>query len=700
MKDFVFSGKDSIRSIVIDTLTDNKVIQIDTLVNKTGNSESDSLHKKPHGLNFSLDQNNNKGYFGQGEELFFDCFLISLLLGFLFSLPYKIYFRRKRKGASIPVIIVRFCRKTILYSPIITAAIISIPFIAQNINLVNKLFINNVFEESFRRQIFIEYWAIFLLASLLTIAYTYFYQKHKMQIIYLHHIFSPEELRKNIYKSKGGKISHRLVLSSFLTSLMPLSIVVAYIFMSMTSLDDIGLYKPTIGEYKVIFGEYAKLVSNDDLQAFAQGKNLHYINVIDSFLMFVGIASGIFVTIIYLISFVRWTNSDIISPVRELLQNMQKTTGGQLQNYSLVRTNDELGELSENYNIMTGKLHEYVSHIDKMNAELDQKVKERTAEVVSQKEEIEAQRDEMESQRDEIERQRDYVIEQRDFIIQQKKAITDSIEYAGNIQSAVLPPLEYMKNILGDHFIYFLPRDIVSGDFYWAHQIKKKKVIVVAADCTGHGVPGAFMSMLGITLLNEIILKKGITTPSEILDNLKANVVSALHQTNQTGKSKDGIDLSVCLIDYENRKLKYAGAYNPIYIVRSSESDKEIEDIIKSNKTHDFTIEKSDGKILIEIKPDKNPIGISHGQVQKYNLKSFDLKENDVLYMFSDGYADQFGGDRRLKFLYSKFKQLLISVSSQSMEQQSMELNKALQKWKGHEKQIDDILVMGIKING
>ncbi|MDF1547173.1 MAG: SpoIIE family protein phosphatase [Bacteroidales bacterium] len=675
---------------------------IDSLIHEAEELANDTIINKSKGLKFDLSQTDNKGYFGEGEKLFFNWLIIAFVLAFLFSLPFKVYFRRKRKKKKIPLFIESYCRKSILYSPLIIAAIIAIPFLIQNANLIDQLFFSEVFKEEFRKEMFLKYWSIFLLSSLLTVAFVYTWQKHNMQLKYLQHIYTPIELRKRIFKFRRGKVKYRLVFSSFLTTLLPLSIVVAYILMSVTSLSELNLYEPTQGEYKVIFGEYAKMFSDVDLYEFVKNTNPHYINVVDTILMFFGIGAGIFVTIIYLIFFVSWTNSDVINPVKELLRNMQKTTGGQLENYSLVRTNDELGELSENYNVMTSKLHEYVSHIDKMNAELEQKVKERTAEIQAQKEEIEAQRDEVESQRDEIERQRDYVIEQRDLIILQKKAITDSIEYAGNIQSAILPPSDYLKSTLKEHFIFFKPRDIVSGDFYWAHQIKSSKgnkSIIVAADSTGHGVPGAFMSMLGVTLLNEIIVKKGITNPSHILDNLKDNVVNSLHQTNEIGKSKDGIDIAVCKIDYQNLKLEYAGAYNPVYILRTINNKSEQEKQKQFYEKKGYIVEMYNEKVLIELKADKNPIGISNKARNPYTLNELDLKKGDILYMFSDGYADQFGGTRRLKFLYSRFKDLLQRNSDQSMEMQKDELNKAFNTWKGHNRQVDDILVMGIKIN-
>jgi serine phosphatase RsbU (regulator of sigma subunit) len=675
-------------------------IQIkDSLIQANLKEGTGSANKKKGGLHIDFSKKGSEENVVGNKTLLNYCFLISFIIGFIFCLPYKIYFRRKRKGRNIPPKVVLFCRKTILHSPLIMALIIALPFVVHNIDLIYRLFISNMPIEAFQRKMSVEYWAIFLLSGLLTVVFVFFWQKHNMQILYLEHIFSREELKKRIFKSKSGKIRNRLVLTSFLTTLLPLSIVVAYLLMSLTSLSDIGLYEPTQGEFKVVFGEYYDIIKNGNVNTLIHEANFYYINVVDTMLLFGGIVAGILVTVVYLLFFVRWTNSDIINPVNELLINMQKTTRGQLDNYSLVRTNDELGNLSENYNIMTSKLYEYISHIGRMNAELEQKVKERTAEIQAQKEEIEAQRDEVESQRDEIEMQRDYVIEQRDLIILQKKAITDSIEYAANIQSAILPPARELDIIFPEYFVYYRPRDIVSGDFYWAHKINKKgqnKVIVIAADSTGHGVPGAIMSMLGITLLKEIVVKKGIFNPSEILDNLKENVVNSLHQADDSGKSKDGIDISVCLIDFDNKKLEYAGAYNPIYLVRKVNSE---------NLGHNRTVldkiiyENYDSKLLIEIKADKNPIGLSHKTEKKYSLHTLDLEVGDVLYMFSDGYADQFGGEKRLKYLYSRFKMFLANIPSEPLNKQYHEIDKELTKWRGNERQVDDILVMGIKIS-
>ena len=287
------------------------------------------------------------------------------------------------------------------------------------------------------------------------------------------------------------------------------------------------------------------------------------------------------------------------------------------------------------------------------------------------------------------------------MIITQKKAITDSIEYAGNIQAAILPPVDNLKEILNEHFIFYKPRDIVSGDFYWVNKIKGKKenkTVVVAADSTGHGVPGAFMSMLGVTLLNEIILKKGITNPATVLDKLKENVVSSLHQTYEVGKPKDGIDLAVCVLDYKKMKLEYAGAYNPIYLVRELNTENEFNQLASLHGKNGVIMQQEGKQVVFELKADKNPIGISHKDSKPYNLQTFDIKEGDSLYMFSDGLADQFGGPKRLKFLYKRFKQLLFKVSSEKMDEQKGHIIDAFNEWKGHESQVDDILVIGIKI--
>jgi len=269
-----------------------------------------------------------------------------------------------------------------------------------------------------------------------------------------------------------------------------------------------------------------------------------------------------------------------------------------------------------------------------------------------------------------LEEQNIEIKHQRDQIFQQKQEITDSIHYASRIQNALLPP-ETLLAKLSDHFILYKPRDIVSGDYYWMTQ-KDGKTVILAADCTGHGVPGAFMSMLGISFMNEIVNKSDLTQPNEILNKLRENVVNSLHQTGEEGETQDGMDLSLCVINNSKTKLQYAGAYNPLFLIRNNE--------------------------LIEYKADKMPIGIYKDKIGSFTNHEIEIRKGDTFYMFSDGYVDQFGGPGAKKFMARKFKDLLLSMHQKSMKEQKEVLDKTLEDWKGEIDQIDDILVMGFRI--
>ena len=294
---------------------------------------------------------------------------------------------------------------------------------------------------------------------------------------------------------------------------------------------------------------------------------------------------------------------------------------------------------------------------DKVNRELEQKVQERTREISEQKEEIESQRDEIEAQ--------------RDLLFVQKKEITDSIGYAQRIQSAILPQSGYLDHILPEYFVLFKPRDIVSGDFYWIKELGSS-IVVVAADCTGHGVPGAFMSMLGITLLNELFVEGATSHPGEILGQLRSKVKLMLAQEGSIRDQKDGMDMAIAVIDKEKKELQFAGAYNPLYLIR-------------------------DGEKLKELKGDKQPIGI-HWEENDFNNQVVQLKEKDTVYVFSDGFVDQYGGEKGKKFKAQKFKELLLSIQQESMTRQKMLIEEAFESWRGNREQIDDVCVVGIRI--
>ena len=281
----------------------------------------------------------------------------------------------------------------------------------------------------------------------------------------------------------------------------------------------------------------------------------------------------------------------------------------------------------------------------------------------------------------------DIVNHQKKQIEKAHDEITASINYAKYIQSSVLPKTEQIQECLGDHFILYRPKEIVSGDFYWVSETADKTV-VVSADCTGHGVPGAFMSMLGITLLNEIINKDSVTNPGIILDRLRKEVTDSLKQKGERWEQKDGMDLALCTIDRKNMKLQFAGAINPLYFIR--ESDSEITGIIHS--------ESNDSGKLIEIKGDHMPIGI-FDEMDSFAYHEIDLHKGDTFYMFTDGFPDQFGGPDHKKFSHRRFREHLVNTKSDSMSDQKVKLEKTLNEWMGKNGQTDDISVIGFRIN-
>jgi serine phosphatase RsbU (regulator of sigma subunit) len=278
-------------------------------------------------------------------------------------------------------------------------------------------------------------------------------------------------------------------------------------------------------------------------------------------------------------------------------------------------------------------------------------------------------------QKAEIEAKNKKIILQRDIANQHKQELLDSINYAKKIQMAVLPSEKEISSILPEHFIFFKPRDIVIGDFFWIKQIKNF-VIIAAVDCTGHGVPGAFMSLLGTTFLNEIVSVRNLDNAGDILNRLRNKVKKSLHQTGEYGENSDGMDISFCIIDKETLTLEYAGAFNPLLIIRNgSEGEQEI----------------------IELKADRQPISI-HPIEKKFSNQKVQLKRNDCIYCFTDGFSDQFGGHKGKKLKSKVFKTLLASISNEPMNRQKTILDEKFIKWKGDFEQIDDVLIIGIRI--
>jgi len=313
--------------------------------------------------------------------------------------------------------------------------------------------------------------------------------------------------------------------------------------------------------------------------------------------------------------------------------------------------------------------------LEKDKEVLESQVKERTKEIAEQKDEIEAQRDEIEAQRDDLESQRNQLEIQRDLVIAQNREIIDSINYAQRIQAAMLPPESYITELLNENFILYKPRDIVSGDFYWVKQVNQY-VVLVAADCTGHGIPGAFMSMLGISYLNEIVQRREITQANQVLNELRKQIKHSLRQHGQRDESKDGMDMAICVIDLKSMKMQYSGANNPLYLIKDVKGTPE----------------------LNEIKADRMPLGYYQGKDISFVNHDIQLNMGDTFYMFSDGFIDQKGGKDNKKFMSKNFKNLLLEIHDQPMYDQKDILDKTLLDWMGNNSQMDDILVIGVRV--
>lgn len=257
-------------------------------------------------------------------------------------------------------------------------------------------------------------------------------------------------------------------------------------------------------------------------------------------------------------------------------------------------------------------------------------------------------------------------------ITNQKDEITDSINYARRIQDSILAPMHIVKQVIPDSFILYLPKDVVSGDFYWVEEENGHRIFA-AVDCTGHGVPGALMSVVGFNLLNRAVKEMHLTKPSDILRELDFGVNKLLRQSESENTVKDGMDLSLCSYQPETRMLQYAGVFNPLYIVRNGQ--------------------------LMQVKADKTPIGVNvDGVVDTYTNHEIQMESGDMIYLFSDGYADQFGGPHGKKYKYNKMRELLLSISQYSPEEQEIRLRGEFNYWKGELEQVDDVLIIGMRI--
>lgn len=274
-----------------------------------------------------------------------------------------------------------------------------------------------------------------------------------------------------------------------------------------------------------------------------------------------------------------------------------------------------------------------------------------------------------------LEKQSQELKEQREELMLQKEEIISSINYAKRIQSAILPPEVYINELLNENFILYLPKDIISGDFYWIKQVKNY-IILTSADCTGHGVPAAFMSMLGISCLNEIVQSREFTHANQILNELRKEIKHSLRQTGKKEEMRDGMDIALCVIDSKNNIMQYSGAHNPLYIISNNNGNSEIK----------------------EIKADPMPVGIHFLGDKSFTNHEVQLEIGDTFYIFSDGFIDQIGGENNHRFTSERFKKLLVTIYDQPLYEQKEILEKTLKDWMGAHPQTDDILVIGVRV--
>ena len=272
-----------------------------------------------------------------------------------------------------------------------------------------------------------------------------------------------------------------------------------------------------------------------------------------------------------------------------------------------------------------------------------------------------------------VTKKQNYIIEKQKEIVEVKnQEISDSINYAKRIQEAILPSRHTLSDSLEKGFVLFKPKDVVSGDFYWVETLNNKTYLAVA-DCTGHGVPGAMISVICSNALSKVLLEEKVTEPGEILDHTRTIIIEKLKKSGES--VNDGMDISLCAIDKVNNELKWAGANNPLWVISNSYND------IK----------------LKEIKADKQPIGI-YENATPFTSHTLSIHKGDTLYLFSDGFVDQFGGDKGKKYKVGKFREFILSIHHNPISEQKELLEKELENWMNDYEQVDDICIVGVRI--
>lgn len=347
---------------------------------------------------------------------------------------------------------------------------------------------------------------------------------------------------------------------------------------------------------------------------------------------------GLFISIIFASIII---SRKIAKPIKQLTGKARELASGNLNVNIDVYGHDEIGVLSRSFRNMQHAIKKMVDELHDINHNLEEKVKERTVEIQHQKEMVE----------------------------EKNREIVDSINYALRLQSAIIPPVSKIQEKFPDSFVLFKPKDIVSGDFYWM-DARDNTILVAVADCTGHGVPGAMVSVVGANSLNRCVKEFGLRQPAAILDKLRELIIETFETSNH--EVKDGMDISLLSVDLKTGKAQWAGAHNPLWILKNSDSE------------------------IQEIKADKQPIGrFDFGK--SFTNHAFDLQKGDCVYMFTDGYADQFGGDKGKKLKASTMRDLFCSLKDIPMADQKIKTNQTFETWKNVLEQIDDVCVMGIR---